>query len=100
MNSFTAYSMLPLKVAGWLGWFILIASFLLGSYMFVEQYLLGDPLNLDISGTAKLAIILLFLVGVVLICLGFVAMYIARIHEEVLNRPLYIVKEEVGGDEE
>lgn len=99
-NSFTAYSMLPLKVAGWLGWFILIASFLLGTYTFVEQYLLGDPLNLDISGTAKLAIILLFLVGVVLICLGFVALYIARIHEEVLNRPLYIVKEEVNGDEE
>ena len=100
MNSFTAYSMLPLKVAGWLGWFILVASFLLGTYMFVEQYLLGDPFNLNISGTAKLAVILLFLVGVVLICLGFVALYIARIHEEVLNRPLYIVKEEVNGDDE
>jgi len=39
-------------------------------------------------------------VGVVLICLGFVALYIARIHDEVLNRPLYIVKEEVNGDKE
>jgi dolichol-phosphate mannosyltransferase len=100
MNSFTAYSFLPLKIAGWLGWFILIASFLLGSYMFVEQYMLGDPLALNISGTAKLAVILLFLVGVVLICLGFVAMYIARIHEEVLNRPLYIIKEDMNGDDE
>lgn len=99
MNSFTAYSMLPLKIAGWLGWLILIGSFLLGSYIFVEQSILGDPLNLDVSGTAKLAIILLFLVGVVLVCLGFVAMYIARIHDEVLNRPLYIIKEESDKDD-
>lgn len=99
MNSFTAYSMLPLRLAGWLGWLILLGSFFLGSFIFVEQYILGDPMHLGVSGTAKLAIVLLFLVGVVLICLGFVAMYIARIHEEVLNRPLYIVKEEVNGGE-
>lgn len=98
MNSFTAYSMLPLRLAGWLGWFILLSSFFLGSFIFIEQYLLNDPMNLAVSGTAKLAIVLLFLVGVVLVCLGFVALYIARIHEEVLNRPLYIVKEEVNGD--
>jgi len=99
MSSFTAYSMLPLRIAGWLGWLILLGSFFLGSFIFVEQYILSDPMHLGVSGTAKLAIVLLFLVGVVLICLGFVAMYIARIHEEVLNRPLYIVKEEVNGGE-
>lgn len=96
-DSFTAYSMLPLRLAGWLGWFILVTSFFLGVFVLVEQYILQDPMHLDVSGTAKLAIILLFLIGVVLICLGFVAMYIARIHDEVLNRPLYIVKNEVNG---
>lgn len=99
MNSFTAYSMLPLKFASWLGWFILIVSSTLGVFTIVEKYILQDPLNLEIRGTAMLAIMLLFLVGVVLICLGFVAMYIARIHEEVINRPLYIVKNENGGEE-
>ena len=100
MNSFTAYSMLPLKVASWLGWLILIISSLLGLFTVVEKYALGDPMRLDISGTALLAMMLLFLVGVVLICLGFVALYIARIHEEVINRPLYIVKSEMNGDGE
>lgn len=99
MNSFTAYSMLPLRVASWLGWFILIVSLLLGIFTVVQEYILGDPLKLDITGTAMLAMMLLFLVGVVLVCLGFVAMYIARIHEEVINRPLYIVKEESNGEE-
>jgi len=100
MNSFTAYSMLPLKLASWLGWFILIVSSSLGIFTIVEKYVLGDPMLLNISGTAMLAIMLLFLVGVVLICLGFVAMYIARIHDEVINRPLYIVKSELDGDTE
>jgi dolichol-phosphate mannosyltransferase len=99
INSFTAYSMMPLKVASWLGWIILVISFLLGAFTLVQEYVLGDPLHLDISGTAMLAIMLLFLVGVVLICLGFVALYIARIHEEVINRPLYIVKSEPDGDD-
>lgn len=100
MNSFAAYSMLPLKIASWLGWLILILSSLLGLFTVIEKYVLGDPMRLDISGTALLAIMLLFLVGVVLICLGFVALYIARIHEEVINRPLYIVKREMDGDSE
>jgi hypothetical protein len=32
--------------------------------------------------------------------MGFIALYIARIHEEVTNRPLYVVKEMAGGEEE
>lgn len=99
MNSFTAYSMMPLKIASWLGWLILLASSALGIFVFIEKYILMDPLNLQIKGTAILAIMLLFSVGVILICLRFVALYIARIHEEVINRPLYIVKNEENGDE-
>ena len=99
MNSFTAYSMLPLKIASWLGWMILALSFFLGVFITIQEYIMGDPLGLDISGTAMLAVLLLFLVGVVLVCLGFVALYIARIHEEVINRPLFIVKDEINGED-
>lgn len=93
-NTVTAYSMLPLKVASYLGWFILLFSIGLGLFVGVEKFILHDPMHLEIRGTALLAIIIMFLVGVILVCLGFVAMYIARIHEEVLNRPLYIIKDE------
>lgn len=99
INSFVAYSMLPLKFAGWLGWLILIGSSLLGVFVVIEKYLLNDVMQLNITGTAFLATLLLFLVGVVLICLGFVALYIARIHEEVVNRPLYIVKRETNHED-
>lgn len=98
MNSFTAFSMLPLKVAGWLGWFILVGSSLLGIFVVIEKYLLNDPMGLEMRGTAMLAILILFLVGVILVCLGFVALYISRIYDEVINRPLYVIKRDEGGE--
>lgn len=93
MNSFTSFSLMPLKVAGYLGAIILSLSIPAGLFMYVERYVLGDPLRLLITGTDMLAIMILFLVGVVLACLGLVSLYIANIHAEVINRPLYIVRE-------
>jgi hypothetical protein len=31
-------------------------------------------------------------VGIVLSCLGLIALYIANIHSEVVNRPLYVIR--------
>jgi dolichol-phosphate mannosyltransferase len=92
VNSFTSYSMLPLKLAGYLGVLILTLSIPAGLFMYIERYILGDPLKLLISGTDMLAILILFLVGVVLACMGLVSLYIAHIHDEVTNRPLYIAR--------
>lgn len=93
MDSFTAHSLLPLKVAGYLGGIIIAITVPLGLFMYVEKYLLGDPYGLQFTGTAMLAVLILFLVGIILFCLGLVALYIARIHTEVMNRPLYVVRE-------
>jgi dolichol-phosphate mannosyltransferase len=38
----------------------------------------------------------MFLIGVVLIALGLVAFYVGIIHTEVINRPLYIIREKLG----
>lgn len=91
-NSFTTYSLVPLKLAGYLGIFILATATPTGIIMYVERYVLNDPLNWEIRGTAMLAILLVMLVGLVLACLGLISLYIANIHAEVTNRPLYIVR--------
>lgn len=92
MNSFTSYSLLPLRLAGYLGIVILILSSLGGIFLWIEKFVLNDPFNWAVSGTAFLAVMLLFLVGVVLACLGLISLYIAHIHAEVIDRPLYIVR--------
>lgn len=92
ISSFVSLSLLPLKVAGYTGIIITGLAGILGLFIFIERYVLGDPLSLGFSGPAILAIINLFLVGIVLSCLGLIALYIANIHSEVVNRPLYVIK--------
>ncbi|HKU18908.1 MAG TPA: glycosyltransferase family 2 protein [Candidatus Saccharimonadales bacterium] len=92
MNSITAYSMVPLKLAGYLGVFILMLSVPLGAFLLVERFVLKDPLHWGVNGTTLLATLIVFLVGTVLACLGLISLYIAHIHTEVINRPLYVVR--------
>ena len=96
INSMVSMSLFPLKLAGYLGLIIMLLSGPFGAFIFVEKYLLHDPWNLSFSGSAILAVILLFLVGIILVSLGLMALYIASIHAEVLNRPLYVARREGG----
>jgi dolichol-phosphate mannosyltransferase len=89
VSSFVANSLLPLRLAGYLGIAIILCSVLLGAVMLADRY--GD-LGYHFSGPAILAVIILFLIGIVLVCLGLLAFYIAHIHQETQNRPLYAVR--------
>lgn len=91
-TSFVALSLFPLRFAGYLGIFIMLTSGVFGLFILIEKYILKDVWGLAISGTAVLAIILLFLVGIILSCLGLIALYIANIHHEVINRPIYVMR--------
>lgn len=97
--SITTHSYFPLKLAGYLGIVIVALSAPLGLFIFIEKYVLHDPHHYNFSGSAILAVILLFLVGIVLICLGLMALYIANIQNEVINRPMYVVKKDVCDQE-
>jgi dolichol-phosphate mannosyltransferase len=93
LSSFVAHSLLPLKFAGYLGIVTTLVSGALGFFMIVEKYILKDPLSLGISPITQLATLIVFLIGIILCCLGLVALYIGLISTEVQNRPLYIIRE-------
>ncbi len=92
LSGFISLSLVPLKVAGYLGIFIVLFSGMLGLFIFVEKYILGDPWGMNFSPLAMLAVSNLFLIGIVLSCLGLIALYIANIHREVINRPMYVIR--------
>jgi len=93
LHAFVSHSTLPLKAVGLLGLLITVFAGILGLFIVVEMYILADPMNLSITGTATLAVFLSFLVGVVLACQGLLALYIESIFKESQNRPLYIISE-------
>lgn len=90
ITSFVSHSTFPLRLAGFIGFCIVIVSLPLGIFMFLSRYVFTNFYNF--SGTAILAAIILFLVGVILCCLGLVALYIANINTEVSSRPLYVIR--------
>jgi len=92
LHSFTSQSLFPLRLAGYLGSLIIVVSGIGGFIVFVNRYIFNDAFGWRITGTAMLAILLVFLIGIVLSCLGLIALYIANIHGEVTNRPLYVLK--------
>lgn len=92
LSSFISNSLFPLKLAGYLGLFIVLLFGISGLFVLIEKYILADPLELHISGVAVLAIIVTFLIGLVLSCLGLIALYIGNINYEVANRPLYVLR--------
>lgn len=93
-NSFISLSLFPLRLAGYLGIIITLFSCILGLVIFTTKYVFVTPWGKSITGTAILAIILMFLIGIVLVCLGLIALYIANIYQESISRPLYIVKKD------
>lgn len=89
--SIVSLSLKPLLWLSWIGLSVTVVSFLLGLFIIIEQLILGDPWSLDFTGSAMLGVFISFLVGIVLMSEGVIALYIANIHEQTRNRPLYVI---------
>lgn len=96
INSITSFSLWPLRITGYLGVLITTISGSLLAWM-LGGYVLGNK-----AAFTPIAIVVVantFLIGIVLIAIGLVALYIGTIHTEVVNRPLYIVRERINFEE-
>jgi len=92
MDGVTSFSMLPLKMATWLGFSASAIALLLICYaMFVHAFT-----NKWITGWTSLFIAILFMGGAQLICLGIIGEYVGRVYGETKQRPLYFVRQVVG----
>jgi glycosyltransferase involved in cell wall biosynthesis len=99
MNAITGFSYLPLQLATYLGFTIATLSGL-GAIGVVIARLFGDPNNQPFFGQATTLVMVLFLGGVQLISLGIIGEYLGRIYDEVKERPMYVVNETVGFEQD
>ncbi|WP_114416413.1 glycosyltransferase family 2 protein [Marinospirillum perlucidum] len=93
LNSITSFSLLPLRATAYLGFLITISTSLLLLWMGFSYLLNEEPIY---TALAFVVVFNTFLIGIVLSCLGLVAHYIGAIHTEVINRPLYLIKEKIN----
>lgn len=96
INSITAFSLWPLRLTGYLGLTITSFSGLLLAWM-LGNYIIGS--KTEYTPLAIVVVANTFLIGIVLIAIGLVALYIGTIHTEVVNRPLYLVREKFNFDD-
>jgi dolichol-phosphate mannosyltransferase len=95
LNSFMAFSLLPLKLAGYVGLFVIVLFGGLLGFMLVDKF--GGSDSFGFSNIAFVIVTNVIMNGIVLSCVGLVALYIGHIHTEVIGRPLYLIRKQVGG---
>ena len=87
INNATSFSTLPLQIVTFLGWMLLIFSLILGVQTLVK-YFCGTAAE----GFPTVILLVLLIGGIIMISLGIIGHYLARIYEEVKGRPKYIIR--------
>lgn len=95
LEGITSFTAAPLKLATWLGLITSILSFGYGLFFLLRTLVMGNP----VPGYPSLILVILFLGGVQLVCLGIIGEYLARTFNESKARELYFVMEYRPGAE-
>lgn len=93
MLGIISHSVLPLRIAGMIGFSIATFSFLVSIFYFIYKLLNWNSFPL---GLAPLVIFSTFLFGMLFVFLGIIGEYIGSIHLYLKNRPIVIEKERVN----
>jgi dolichol-phosphate mannosyltransferase len=97
LDAITSFSYFPLQMATYLG-FAIAAISLIAIVVVVLLRVFGQ--HQELTGQATTLVAVLFLGGVQLISLGIIGEYLGRIYDEVKGRPLYLIGEKWGFEDE
>lgn len=89
-----SFSVLPLRIATFLGFIFAFFSFITGLIGLYVKFILGEAFLSWAYGLTTT----FFMGGVQLMFLGIIGEYIGRIYEEIKKRPYYIIDRKIGFD--
>lgn len=96
LDAIFSFSYKPLKIVTRIGFMVAFLSIAFGLRLFVLK--LTDQVR-DVPGWVSLMLTVVFFAGLQLISIGMIGEYIARIFDEVKQRPKYIVNRSIGIEE-
>ncbi len=88
LEGITSFTVMPLKVATYLGLVTALFAVVYGGQIIVRTLLFGNP----VPGYPSLMAVVLFLGGAQLVTLGIIGEYLGRVFNETKGRPLYLVE--------
>ena len=95
IDGIIAFSTAPLAIASVLGLLFCVISFLAIIFVIVRQLIWGG----SAFGWPSLVCIILFVTGIQLFCIGILGQYLSKVYLEVKRRPIYILREQSGGND-
>lgn len=96
IEGITSFSTIPLRIWTYFGFTIAFFAFLYALTIITKTIVYGR----DLPGYPSLMCIILFLGGIQLISIGVLGEYVGRIYNEVKQRPLYLINEKIGFNDE
>lgn len=90
-NAITSFSVVPLRLATYLGILSSGVGFCYALYFLYKKIFLGIP----VLGYASIIVAVLFVGGIQLLILGIIGEYLGRVYQEVQARPVYILKDQL-----
>jgi glycosyltransferase involved in cell wall biosynthesis len=94
LDGITSASTVPLRVWSYLGGVVALLALAYAVFLTVRTMLWG----VQVPGYASLMVAVLFLGGLQLLSLGVLGEYVGRILVEAKGRPLYVVRDHIGGE--
>ena len=95
IKNIVGYSSAPMQVVTGAGVFVLFIAVILGIQTLVK-YLTGHA----VEGFTTVILLILLIGSIIMISLGIIGYYIAKIYEEVKHRPRYIISKVITGSYE
>jgi polyisoprenyl-phosphate glycosyltransferase len=96
IDGLTSFSIVPLRIASMAGGIISLIGFIYAAYLTTRTLVFG----VDVPGYASIMVVMIFLGGVQLLCLGLIGEYLGRLYIEAKARPLYIIADIFDGGQE
>lgn len=94
LDGITSASTVPLRVWSYLGGLVALFALSYATFIIIRTIVSGS----SVPGYASLMVAILFLGGLQLLSLGVLGEYVGRIMVETKHRPLYVIRETIGGE--
>ncbi len=90
-SNITSFTTVPMQLVTVLG-FIMFLLMIVQGIDTIRTYVMGNA----VDGATTTILLLLFIGSIIMLSLGVIGYYIARIYEEILGRPKFIIRERSG----
>ena len=90
MNGFTAFSVKPLRIGSYTGFFFAFVGFIYAIITIIRKLFISPNMEAGWSSTIS---VILIVGGIIMVMLGLIGEYIGRIYICINNSPQYVIKE-------